>query len=198
MEVGRWDKKNNHRLHAILRPHYTGVHFLKNIEWSLSVAGKPRVLAINGLLHSLAALTATFSAVGFYCQLYDAKPPSKLKIISPGGLPQLSGPLPQQPGAPHLLVNRPLKIAFTLCLACSRLRDGGGKSFSNKKCEKRATAPFPKSCASYFRFARFNTFPLYYLRAWHRLRCVSNIIPKSPLFHLVEFARCWGSSFFGC
>ena len=29
--------------------------------------------------------------------------------------------------------------------------------------------PFPKSCASYFRFARFNTFPLYYLRAWHRL-----------------------------
>ena len=23
-------------------------------------------------------------------------------------------------------------------LACSRLRDGGGKSFSNKKCEKRA------------------------------------------------------------
>ena len=64
-------------------------------------------------------------------------------------------------------------------VACSRLRDGGGKSFSNKKCEKRAglgrdifpaaTAPFPKSCASYFRFTRFNTFPLYYLRAWHRL-----------------------------
>ena len=26
----------------------------------------------------------------------------------------------------------------------------------------RDTAPFPKSCASYFRFARFNTFPLYY------------------------------------
>ena len=58
-----------------------------------------------------------------------------------------------------------------VALACSRLRDGGGKSFSNKKCEKRAgagerqlspifpaaTAPFPKSCASYFRFARFNT-----------------------------------------
>ena len=54
-------------------------------------------------------------------------------------------------------------------------RDGGGKSFSNKKCEKHAAifpaaiAPFPKSCPSYFRFARFNTFPLYYLRAWHRL-----------------------------
>ena len=25
-------------------------------------------------------------------------------------------------------------------LACSRLRDGGGKSFSNKKCEKRVGA----------------------------------------------------------
>ena len=25
-------------------------------------------------------------------------------------------------------------------LACSRLQDGGGKSFSNKKCEKRAAA----------------------------------------------------------
>ena len=29
--------------------------------------------------------------------------------------------------------------------------------------------PFPKSCASYIRFARFNTSALYYLRAWHRL-----------------------------
>ena len=74
----------------------------------------------------------------------------------------------------------------TITLACSMLRDSGGKSFSKKKCEKRAgarerqggifpifpavTAPFPKSCTSYFRFARFNIFPLYYLRAWHRLR----------------------------
>ena len=33
-----------------------------------------------------------------------------------------------------------------------------------------ATAPFPKSGASYFRFAHFNTFALYYLRAWHRLQ----------------------------
>ena len=32
-------------------------------------AGKPRVLAINALLHSLAALAATFSAVAFYCYL---------------------------------------------------------------------------------------------------------------------------------
>ena len=43
-------------------------------------------------------------------------------------------------------------------------------------------APFPKSCASYFRFARFNTFPLYYLRAWHRLHsfCYSCKMPRSP------------------
>ena len=39
---------------------------------------------------------------------------------------------------------------------------------------KNAPAPFPKSCPSYFRFARFNTFPLYYLRAWHRLSPGSN------------------------
>ena len=38
---------------------------------------KPRVLAIKALLHSLAALTVTFSAEAFYCYLYDAKPPSK-------------------------------------------------------------------------------------------------------------------------
>ena len=69
-------------------------------------------------------------------------------------------------------------------LACSRLRDSAEKSFSKKKCEKRAgagerqggspiflaaTAPFPKSPASYFRFARFNTSALCYLRAWHGL-----------------------------
>ena len=78
-----------------------------------------------------------------------------------------------------LSVKQAAKITFAQ-LACSRLRDGGGKSFSNKKCEKRspifpaATAPFPKSCASYFRFARFNTFPLYYLRAWHRLLLSQN------------------------
>ena len=36
-----------------------------------------------------------------------------------------------------------------------------------------ATAPLPESCASYFRFTRFNTFPLYYLRAWHSLIIVN-------------------------
>ena len=37
--------------------------------------GKPRVLAINTLLHSLAALAATFSAVAFFNN--DANPPPK-------------------------------------------------------------------------------------------------------------------------
>ena len=32
-------------------------------------AGKPRVLAINALLHSLAVVATTFSAVAFYCYL---------------------------------------------------------------------------------------------------------------------------------
>ena len=61
--------------------------------------------------------------------------------------------------------------SFTVCdttscfkVACSRLRDSGEKSISKKKCD-----PFPKSRASYFRFACFNTSALYYLRAWHRL-----------------------------
>ena len=52
-------------------------------------------------------------------------------------------------------------------LACSRLQDGGEISFSKKRCEKRAGAgkrpplPFPKSRASYFRFARFKIRPHY-------------------------------------
>ena len=37
-------------------------------------AGKPRVLAINALQHSLAALAATFSPMAFN---NDAKPPPK-------------------------------------------------------------------------------------------------------------------------
>ena len=44
-----------------------------------------------------------------------------------------------------------------------------------------ATSPFPKSCASQFRFARFNTFPLYYLRAWHRLFCGQLQTPSQSL-----------------
>ena len=42
-------------------------------------AGKPRVLAINALLHSLGALAATFSAGLSIVNLSnDAKPPPKL------------------------------------------------------------------------------------------------------------------------
>ena len=90
------------------------------------------------------------------------------------------------------LCGRQDRDRFLVCevwplLPCSRLRDSGEKSFSKKKCEKlagagerqgggalspiflAATAPFPKSRPSYFRFARFNTSALYYLRAWHRL-----------------------------
>ena len=32
-------------------------------------AGKPRVLAVNAFVHSLAALAVTFSAVAGYCYL---------------------------------------------------------------------------------------------------------------------------------
>ena len=57
-------------------------------------------------------------------------------------------------------------------LACSMLRDGGEiRSVKKKNAKKerrlgrdRAPPPF-----SYFRFARFNTSPLYYLRAWKGL-----------------------------
>ena len=64
--------RNNSPLHAILQPRLPGVHSLKIIEWSLSTstkkkAGKPRVLAINALLHSLVALAETFSAMASYC-----------------------------------------------------------------------------------------------------------------------------------
>ena len=71
--------------------------------------------------------------------------------------------------------------------ACSRLRDSV-KSRSVKRNAKNARGlgrdraalshfsrrhpPFAKSRASYFRFARFNTSALYYLRAWHRLPLV--------------------------
>ena len=98
-------------------------------------------------------------------------------------------------------------IGISLHVACSRLRDGGGKSFSNKKCEKRAGAgerqggglislshflrrhcprPFPESCASYFRFTRFNMLPLYYLRAWHRLLYMVRHKRKTIKFDVVR------------
>ena len=49
-----------------------------------------------------------------------------------------------------------------------------------------ATAPFPKSCASYFGFARFNTFPLYYLRAWHTLLFSQISDPENPIGDLLS------------
>ena len=75
-------------------------------------------------------------------------------------------------------------------LACSRLRDGGGKSFSTRNAKNArglGTDPFPKSCPSYFRFARFNTFPLYYLRAWHRLSI--NYLAQNNLTNCEHFVR---------
>ena len=57
------------------------------------------------------------------------------------------------------------------------------KSRSVKRNAKNARGlgrdPFPKSRASYFRFARFNTSALYYLRAWHRL--ASRARERNPL-----------------
>ena len=57
---------------------HPGVHFLK-IRYILYYrvaehvnkrnAGKPRVLAVNAFVHSLAALAVTFSAVAGYCYL---------------------------------------------------------------------------------------------------------------------------------
>ena len=66
----------NPPLHTILQPRHPGVHFLKIIELvtkhvnvNNKNTGKPRVLAINARLHSLAAFAATFSAVALYCYL---------------------------------------------------------------------------------------------------------------------------------
>ena len=62
----------------------------------------------------------------------------------------------------------------------------------------RDIAPFPKSCPSYFRFARFNTFPLYYLRAWHR-SCASYFrfarFNTFPLYYLRAWHRSCASYF---
>ena len=46
---------------------------------------------------------------------------------------------------------------------------------------RRSHIELQKSRASYFRFARFNTSPLYYLRAWHRLRWLRPVKTKARL-----------------
>ena len=107
--------------------------------------------------------------------------PTRRLIVRVEGPKKIFGVSPTPPPPP----SQGLDDRFPPLLACSRLRDSGKKSFSKKKCEKRAgagerqghffpiflaaTAPFLKSRASYFRFARFNTSALCYLRAWHRL-----------------------------
>ena len=108
-------------------------------------AGKPRVLAISALLHSLAAVTASFSAVAFYCYFYDAKPRSKwiLRefdvswIRPPAWKGHFTYHVPPPPPHPPQALKNCIQAAFqTLFLA-------------------------------------------------------------SPLFHLVQFAKCWQISFFG-
>ena len=50
-------------------PAYTFSRLLKIVAKHVNNknAGKPRFLVINAILHSLAALAATFSTVVFYC-----------------------------------------------------------------------------------------------------------------------------------
>ena len=68
-----------------------------------------------------------------------------------------------------------------------KTRGGWGETFFTFPA---ATAPFPKSCASYFRFTRFlNTFPLYYLRAWHRLSLKLQYF--TPFLRNVSLDRLW-------
>ena len=61
--------------------------------------------------------------------------------------------------------------------------------------------PFPKSRASYFRFAHFNTSAPYYLRAWHRLQSPRKIDQKIDLRYkvrtVVKIETVDGSSFHG-
>ena len=90
----------------------------------------------------------------------------------------------------NLLSISPPREFFILvkrALACSKLQDSGEKSFNSKKREIRegalaTTAPFPMSRTSYVRFARFNTSPLYYLRAWQRLSERGKIKPQGACF----------------
>ena len=81
-----------------------------------------------------------------------------------------------------MVMSRAPERAFSQAsVACSRLQDGGERSISQKKCGKRGgggafSAPFSKSRASYFRFARFKNVPTILSGAWHRLRLVMSTI----------------------
>ena len=82
----------------------------------------------------------------------------------------------------------------SLLVSCSRLRDGGEKSFSEKRKENATNArglgrdgapapPFPSRARLIF-----NTSPLYYLRAWHRLR---SLITSSQRLSSSHPVRLW-------
>ena len=66
-----WGKKITLLYMQSYNPAIPGCTFSRLLNGLLHVnkknAGKPRVLTINALLHSLVALAATFSAMAFYC-----------------------------------------------------------------------------------------------------------------------------------
>ena len=67
-----------------------------------------------------------------------------------------------------MVMSRAPQRAFSQAsVACSRLQDGGERSISQKKCEKRAEAPFPPPFPSrarlIFALLVLKTSPLYYL-----------------------------------
>ena len=117
-------------------------------------------LSINDTIMKI--LTRTVD-IGLFNELLPLHMGKQFQLVSVNAICAYLGP-DTSPAMPQF-------HSFTVCdttscfkVACSRLRDSGEKSFSKKKCD-----PFPKSRASYFRFACFNTSALYYLRAWHRL-----------------------------
>ena len=86
-------------------------------------------------------------------------------------------------------------------VACSRLRDSGEKSFSKKKWEKRTGAgerqgrPLSQVARVLFSLCSFNTSPLYYLRAWHRLikvrlghRAANSMLPGNAKWSMTSLA----------
>ena len=117
-------------------------------------------LSINDTIMKI--LTRTVD-IGLFNELLPLHMGKQFQLVSANAICAYLGPDTSQA--------MPQFHSFTVCdttscfkVACSRLRDSGEKSFSKKKCD-----PFPKSRASYFRFACFNTSALYYLRTWHRL-----------------------------
>ena len=78
-------------------------------------AGKPRFFVFNALLHSLAALAASFSGVAFYCYFTNSDATAKVNLarIQCRGYPilkrlhgKISPRLRGLPGLPHLSCKR--------------------------------------------------------------------------------------------